>query len=176
MERHSRVDADIGWYTFIGPPPPPDQIVFDRDDHPVKGTPGERNWAATVIATPAGPTRFKTRTPRPPTPLRMVINEFVPAGGHRLKQDRVIDVYDEFIEVKFLGADRRGHQRLKLDNISSRFERIPSCQPLLARTNETGPSSMPFLSRISLHDSGGTVHKRAGNCDRHTLRAGGGPG
>ena len=148
----------MGWYTFIGPPPPPDQIVFDRDDHPVKGTPGERNWAATVTATPSPvPTRFKTATPRPPTPFaHMVINEFLPRAGTDWNQDRVIDVYDEFIEVKNLGpidVDIRGW---KLDNISSAGSSAFILPSKILKPDDRA-IFYASLSRISLHDSGGTV-------------------
>ena len=124
----------------------------------MKGTPGERNWAATVTATPSPvPTRFKTPTPRPPTPFaHMVINEFLPWAGTDWNQDRVIDVYDEFIEVKNLGpidVDIRGW---KLDNISS----VGSSAFILPSKILKPDDRAIFyasLSRISLHDSGGTV-------------------
>ena len=51
MERHGRADTDTDWYTFVGPPPSPLVLLFDRDNHVVRGTPGEKNWANFVTAT-----------------------------------------------------------------------------------------------------------------------------
>ena len=156
MERHSpSADVSTNWFTFAGTP---HIIIFDKGGNVVKGTPGQANWAYSVTATPSPvPTKYKTATPRPPTPFaHMVVNEFLPRAGTDWNQDKKVDVFDEFIEVKNLGpidVDLRGW---KLDIISSGGNTsyfLPSTKLT------TGQRAVFYRSstQLAMPDSGGTV-------------------
>ncbi|HTP02529.1 MAG TPA: lamin tail domain-containing protein, partial [Anaerolineales bacterium] len=160
MERHSpkAQDSLTNWYTFVGPLPNGHQIVYDRNGNVILGTPGQSNWAATVTATPSPvPTRYKTPTARPPTPFpHMVVNEFLPRAGTDWNQDKRVDVFDEFIEVKNLGPINGSLQGWKIDNLSSEGNTsfvLPNV------TLKPGDRAVFYgsTSRIALYDSGGTV-------------------
>ena len=105
MERRPKDRDDAtSWYTFAGTP-----TVRDRGGNWVRGTPGYKNWAIDVTATPSlTPTATRTPTPRntptrtlppPPPPPLLVINEFVPRPGHDWNNDGVVNVSDEYIEI-----------------------------------------------------------------------------
>ena len=157
MERHS-IGADIpeNWYTFAGTVGV--TIVKDKAGNIVRGTPGRKNWAYKVNATPhPTATKYKTPTPRPPTPFaHMVINEFLARAATDWNQDKSVDVYDEFIEVKNLGPIDVDLKGWKLDSISSGGN---SSFILPSTKLKTGERAVFYGSttHISLHDSGGTV-------------------
>ncbi len=157
MERHAIVpDSDTAWYTYAGPA---DQnTVHNCSGYRVYGTPGRRNWAASVTATPSPvATKYKTATPRPPTPYgHVVINEFLPRAGYDWNQDGAVDVYDEFIEIKNLGPVAATLTGWKLDVISPGG---PSSYSISGVTLQPGDRALFYSlkSHISLYDSGGTV-------------------
>jgi len=113
-------DSDSAWNTNIGL----STNGLDANGDPILGTPKNLSsptstptTTSTASNTPT-PTRTRTltrtatltRTPtatrtRTPIPLvgRPVINEFLPRPGFDWNQDGIVNVYDEFIEVKNLG-------------------------------------------------------------------------
>lgn len=108
MERSSLTLAenDNTWFTYASSNRP----ERNRDNNPICGSPGRRNWSLNVTATPtsATPVRTATRT-RTPTPNRatpepVVINEFLPQPRADYNGDGVIDSGDEFIELINLGS------------------------------------------------------------------------
>ena len=157
MERHATVpDSDIAWYTYAASSDP--NAVHDCAGNRVYGTPGRRNWAAGVTATPSPvPTKYKTATPRPPTPFgHMVINEFLPRAGYDWNQDGTVDVFDEFVEVKNLGPVAAQLNGWKIDVISPGG---PSSYSLSGITLQPDQRMLFYglKSHLSLYDSGGTV-------------------
>lgn len=155
MERHAVVpDSDTAWYTYAGTPT---NFVHDCAGNRVYGTPGYANWAATVTATPSPiPTRYKTATPRPPTPFaHMVINEFLPRAGYDWNQDGTVDVFDEFVELKNLGPIPAQLSGWKIDVISPGG----TSSYALSGTLQTDQRAVFYSlkTHLSLYDSGGTV-------------------
>lgn len=120
MERRGAVtDGPTAWSTYDNPSPT--NVVHDRNGNAVRGTPGRSNWGLTVTLTPsptATETHVPTRTPTRASPInaRVVINEFLPRAGFDWNKDGVIDVYDEFIEVKNLGPVDVDLKNWKLDD------------------------------------------------------------
>ncbi len=159
MERSGIIpDSTSGaWFTFEGDPVALN-TPLDCDGNHVRGTPGGKNWAYTVTATPS-PTPAPTRkpTPRPPTPFaHMVINEFLPRAGTDWNGDGAIDVFDEFVELKNLGPIDINLQGWKIDVLSSG----PSTSfNLPGLTLHTGDRVLYYGSQdgLRLPDSGGTV-------------------
>ncbi len=157
MERHGiNPDSDTAWFTYAAATDP--NPVHNCSGYRVYGTPGRRNWAASVTATPSPvPTKYKTATPRPPTPFgHVVINEFLPRAGYDWNQDGTVDVYDEFIEIKNLGPVAAQLTGWKLDVISPGG---PSSYSISGVTLQPGDRALFYglKSHISLYDSGGTI-------------------
>lgn len=77
MERHS-VGADVAsnWYTFVGSP-----AKHDRAGNLVKGTPGQVNWATTVVATSV-------------TAANIIISEVAWGGTRASNSDEWIELYN----------------------------------------------------------------------------------
>jgi len=174
MERAGVIaDSPIAWITNTG-------VVangLDADGHPIKGTPRQPNWAYSITATPS-PTATRTLTPtltRTPTlsptptitrtPTRIpvvvpspvvIINEFLPRAGHDWNADGVVDVNDEFIEVKNIGYVDVNLYYWKLDdeyNLGSNPYTLPS------KVIKPGQYAVYYHagSGISLSDGGDTV-------------------
>ena len=157
MERYRATnDTDLNWVTFIGPVPGFDPR--DKDNHQVRGTPGRKNWAADRIVTPSpAPTRFRTATPRPPTPFaHMVINEFLPRAASDWNHDGAVDVYDEFIELKNLGPIDVDLAGWKLDDVAAAGSPIYTLPSLKLKPGERA-LYYGLTTRILLDDSGDSV-------------------
>ncbi len=156
-------DSYTAWLTYMGSPAPPNcpahPNVRDRGGSKINGTPGCPNWASIVTPTPiptSTPYRYKTATPYPPTPYgHMVINEFLPRAGYDWNQDGVVDVYDEFVELKNLGPVTAQLNGWKIDVISPGG---PTSYPL-SGTLQPDQRVLFYSSKtkLSLWDSGGTV-------------------
>jgi hypothetical protein len=122
MERRGKItDGFFSWATFAGTA----VVARDRNNNPIKGTPGRSNWALTVTITPTRtPTRTRTITPtRTPSRVatstltgRLIINEFLVRPGFDWNQDGAVDVFDEFIEIKNIGPLAINTNGWKLDD------------------------------------------------------------
>ena len=159
MERHGVTpDSDIAWYTYADNTPNYVHDCGPNGGNRVYGTPGYGNWAATVTATPSPvPTKYKTATPRPPTPFgHVVINEFLPRAGYDWNLDGSVDVLDEFVELKNLGPVDAQLNGWKIDVISPGGA---SSYPLTTQTLKTGERIVFYglKTHVSLYDVGGTV-------------------
>jgi hypothetical protein len=122
MERRGKItDGFFSWATFAGTA----VVARDRNNNPIKGTPGQSNWALTVTITPTRtPTKTRTITPtRTPSRVatstltgRLIINEFLARPGFDWNQDGAVDVFDEFIEIKNIGPLAINTSGWKLDD------------------------------------------------------------
>jgi len=175
MERRGvMADNEAAWITNSG------EVAngHDANGNPIKGTPGQLNWAYTVTPTPVltstlTPTRTLTltRTPtrtRTPTPTRtstrtltpmpgvLVINEFLPRPRSDWNGDGVVNFEDEFIEVINVGTQAMDLKGWKLDdqaNSGSSPYNLPDLSLL------PGQIAVFYGSQthISLSDGGDTV-------------------
>ncbi|MBK9209032.1 MAG: DUF11 domain-containing protein [Anaerolineales bacterium] len=97
MERQgTTLDADKTWVTNIGNP----KNGLDANSGLIYGTPRKVNSNGTAVAA--------TSTAPAPTAIppvgRPIINEFLARPGFDWNQDGKIDVFDEYIEIKNIGA------------------------------------------------------------------------
>jgi len=175
MERRGvMADNEAAWITNSG------EVAngHDANGNPIKGTPGQLNWAYTVTPTPVltstlTPTRTLTltRTPtrtRTPTPTRtstrtltpmpgvLVINEFLPRPRSDWNGDGAVNFEDEFIEVMNVGTQAMDLKGWKLDdqaNSGSSPYNLPDLSLL------PGQIAVFYGSQthISLSDGGDTV-------------------
>jgi len=122
MERERNIDKqENDAYWFVNPGKP--LIAKDAADNWICGTPGYRNWAYDVTATPTsvGPTSTptKTRTPTPFPPVKVsqvIINEFMPHPRSDWNNDGLVDSGDEFIELMNVGNASINLQGWRLDD------------------------------------------------------------
>jgi uncharacterized repeat protein (TIGR01451 family) len=108
MERvGTTAESDETWVTNIGTP----RTGLDAESDPIYGTPKRVNSAG-IAATPTVAIR-----PTVVVPVgRPVINEFLARPGFDWNQDDKVDVFDEFIEIKNIGAADINIGSWKLDD------------------------------------------------------------
>ncbi len=118
MERQGfTAETDKVWVTNRGTP----RNGLDSNGGPIYGTPKKANSTGnTPTPTPVSPSASATAVGRP------VINEYLPRPGFDWNQDGKVDVFDEFIEVKNIGAADINLKGWQLDD-------------------EAGKGSLPFL-------------------------------
>jgi hypothetical protein len=164
MERRGSItDGFFAWSTYANPsaPPYPNPLRYDRDGNLIYGTPGQVNWGPSVVLTPTAkpPTETPVRKPTStPAPLvgRMIINEYLPRPGFDWNQDGLINVQDEFIEIKNLGPVDVSLNGWTLDDVADQGSapyKIP------AMTVKPGQRVVFYGSKtgILLSDGGDTV-------------------
>jgi len=99
MERQgTSSENDKSWVTNRGNP----KNGTNANNGSIYGTPKNRNSTGTAVPPTATPRRKPTPT-HAPLVGRMVINEYLPRAGFDWNQDGLINVQDEFIEIKNLG-------------------------------------------------------------------------
>jgi hypothetical protein len=170
MERSGNIaDSDNAWHTNTGIK----RNGKNANGGNIMGTPKSANSNAptptptrtpTKTRTPtpvrtATPTRTPTRTPTPPPAsltARLVINEILARPGFDWNRDGVVDVYDEFIEIKnnsTFDVDLRGW---KLDDQASNNVSPFNLPNQILRPGERVAFFRP-QTNIPLSDGGGTV-------------------
>jgi len=118
MERQGlTAETDKVWVTNRGTP----RNGLDSNGGPIYGTPKKANSGGVApTPPPVSPPPASTAVGRP------VINEYLPRPGFDWNQDGKVDVFDEFIEVKNIGAADINLKGWQLDD-------------------EAGKGSLPFL-------------------------------
>lgn len=170
MERSGNIaDSDSAWHTNTGLK----RNGKNANGGNIMGTPKSANSTAptptptrtpTKTRTPTPirtttPTRTPTRTPTPPPAsltARLVINEILARPGFDWNRDGVVDVYDEFIEIKnnsTFDVDLRGW---KLDDQASNDVSPFNLPNQTLRPGERVAFFRP-QTNIPLSDGGGTV-------------------
>ncbi|MBN8580870.1 MAG: lamin tail domain-containing protein [Anaerolineae bacterium] len=151
MERNgSSSDSDSNWHTNTGAK----RNGKNANSGDIIGTPKASNSAS--------PTTTPTRTPLPtstPVPTRIVIdprpiiNEILARPGFDWNQDGVVDVYDEFIEIKNLTAIDVSLSGWKLNTVDGSTYTLPDV------TLKPGERIVYYGSqtRILLSDGGETL-------------------
>ncbi len=114
MERQgSSPETDKVWATNAGNP----KYGKDASNELIYGTPKKFNSTGSKSSTSGGTT--KTPTPGPKLSGRLIINEFLARPGFDWNQDGRVDVFDEFIEIKNVGAADISLSGWKLDDEGS---------------------------------------------------------
>jgi len=135
----------------------------DADGNPIRGTPRQPNWAASVTPTPTSPpsptharTLVPTSTPTAYPRQTVILNEILPRAGHDWNDDGSIDVLDEYIEIVNIGEEDISLEGWKLDDMpdsgSAPYEFPDVTLPAGGHLAIFGSTS-----HISLSDGGDTV-------------------
>ena len=158
MERSGTVqDSATAWFTFDGVA---STAYVDAAGTPINGTPGGKNWAVNVSATPSPvPTRTPILPSATPTPFpfqSVVLNEVLPRPGYDWNDDGVVNAHDEYIEIINRGSSSINLQGWKLDD-EYELDSPPYTLPNVNLDPGQRIAIFGYTSHIKLSDGGDTV-------------------